>query len=946
MKEWLTAGTAIGRYRISSRLSADGVGEVYLANEVSSGLEVALKLLPAALTSDHQARQRFIQIFSSIAQLRHPNFCRVYEGGIAEDGRPFIAMEYAKGRSLDLMRFGPRQPVARIVSLVIQIAEALDELHARGWFHLAIKPSNLMTTAAGQAKILDFGIGLAFPPSFSSDVDGALRATPGSARYLSPEQIAGEKPDQRSDVFSLGVTLHELIAGSPPFAGSTIDQVVASVTLAPPPPLTELRADAPAELNRVAARAMAKDPAARYQTMGEMARDLREIGELRRQSKFFAPARKNKSAANADEQGDGGEKVPPESFIDELKRFINRLFEDSEKKGIAKAEKIELIRERSFLEDLIYFVKTYRYKLVAALLTIIGVFIAVFAVAQFSGGEPEPAAEERLAPRVARITENGRVTDAAIAPDGATLVYASQEGAEQTLWLKDLKSGKETRLASVSGREYRGLSFSPDGRSALYVKAALDDDAGEACELAVSSGAEKVLFAGCGAFAASPDGKRFAVIGANGDGSGTVLSINAANNAARTLATRRNPGRFYAVNPAWSPDGSLIACAVKDESSDLFVEIVTIAVADGAEQTVATGRWSEVNRMSWLADGNDLVVAASDPVSNLSRLWRVAYPSGDVSPVAPITKDSFGYGGVSLTRGDPRLVSVQRRVVSNVWVASNVEGDQLSQVTADGFDGINGLEWTPNGRIVYSSRAGGSETIWMSNRADKLKIGEQRPLPIAPYGSDGRQSHPSISPSGREIVFVAENSTGAYLWRGEIARRNLKTLGDDRIALFPQFSPDGRWIAYSALRDGRAMIARIAAGGGKLETLIGNRAWRPVVSPDGTRLACNYFDDEKARWKIAIFALPGSNPISTFDAPGAMNRVLRWTPDGTGVAYVAGSGGAPGIRIQPLAGGQSAQALNSRNDHIFNFAWSRDGKRVAFARGAALSDVVLMQNFR
>ncbi len=276
MKEWLPAGTKIAHFRVSSRLGASGIGEVYLAQDISSGHSVALKLLPDVLISDHRVRQRFTQIYSLVAQLRHPNFCTVYESGITDSGRPFVVMEYFYGHSFDLFGFGIQLPIQQIVFLVVQIAEALDSVHTRGWFHLAIKPANLMIVSK-QAKILDFGFGAAFPLSLSEVVPEPMRVTLSDARYLSPEQIIGERPDQRADVFSLAAVLYELLAGRPPFEGSTVDEVIAAVTLAEPEMVTEYRDDAPPELNPILTKALAKNINARYQTMGEFALDLRNL---------------------------------------------------------------------------------------------------------------------------------------------------------------------------------------------------------------------------------------------------------------------------------------------------------------------------------------------------------------------------------------------------------------------------------------------------------------------------------------------------------------------------------------------------------------------------------------------------------------------------------------------------------------------------------------------
>jgi serine/threonine-protein kinase len=327
MKEWLPAGTKIAHFRVSSRLGASGVGEVYLAQDVSSGHSLALKILPEALVANQRARQRFTQIYSLVAQVRHPNFCAVYESGITDSGRPFVAMEYFYGHSFDLLGFGSQLPISQIVSLVVQIAEALDSVHSRGWFHLAIKPANLMLVSK-QAKILDFGFGAAFPLSLSDGVPELMKVTLNDARYLSPEQIMGERPDHRSDIFSLGAVFYELLAGRPPFTGSTVEEVIAAVTLAEPEPVTEFRDETPPELELILAKMLAKDVNARYQSMGELALDLRNLAATRQGWPALPPSTIANSIQPSGRNGDRAGKLTQGrregSLINDLKQLFTR----------------------------------------------------------------------------------------------------------------------------------------------------------------------------------------------------------------------------------------------------------------------------------------------------------------------------------------------------------------------------------------------------------------------------------------------------------------------------------------------------------------------------------------------------------------------------------------------------------------------------------------------
>ncbi|MCI0661562.1 MAG: serine/threonine protein kinase [Acidobacteria bacterium] len=271
----LPSGTSVGPYLIQSRINANGRAEVYLAIDRSSRNPVALKLWPASLIKDQNHREWFIEVFRAINQQRHPGICEIYQCGFTEDQHPFVAMEYLRGQSLDTPTIDDELSIAEIVSLIIPIADALEAVHKVGWLHLSIKPSNLMLTLSRQVKILDFGQGLAFPLSLAADLP------PEAVRYLSPEQVLGKHPDQRADIFSLGAVFYELITGHPPFVGTTVDEAIASVELADPIPPMEFRDDLPTKVSRISEKAMAREVKNRYQTAGEFARDLRELGRTR-----------------------------------------------------------------------------------------------------------------------------------------------------------------------------------------------------------------------------------------------------------------------------------------------------------------------------------------------------------------------------------------------------------------------------------------------------------------------------------------------------------------------------------------------------------------------------------------------------------------------------------------------------------------------------------------
>jgi serine/threonine protein kinase len=259
-------GKTIFHYRIIEKLGEGGMGVVYRAEDTSLRRTVALKFLPPHLTGDPQARERFIHEAQAAAALNHPGICTVHEIGEA-DGGVYIAMECIEGQSLrEELRSGSLDP-DRILSLAIQVAEALQEAHDRGIVHRDIKPSNIMVTPSGRVKITDFGL---------AKVSGSTAVTQpgtvfGTVAYMSPEQAGGKPVDHRTDLWSLGVAIYEMIEGRRPFDGDNPQVVIHAILHSTPPPLTS----APPQLELVVSKALARDAEDRYQRATELIEDLK-----------------------------------------------------------------------------------------------------------------------------------------------------------------------------------------------------------------------------------------------------------------------------------------------------------------------------------------------------------------------------------------------------------------------------------------------------------------------------------------------------------------------------------------------------------------------------------------------------------------------------------------------------------------------------------------------
>jgi serine/threonine protein kinase len=276
-------GTRLGRYEIRSPLGAGGMAEVYLADDTELGRREALKILPPDTSADEQARKRLLREARAAAQLDHPHICAVYEIGEA-GGHRFIAMQYVEGETLNQRL--KRAPIGlnEVLAIASDVADALSAAHAHGIIHRDIKPSNVIVTPRGQAIVLDFGLAkpaeAQAPPSGETDTESVLSSPGlviGTLPYMSPEQVRGDALDARSDLFSLGVLIYEMVSGQRPFSDTSTAAIASAILTRDPYPLVRFSPHVPAELERIAGKALRKDVDERYQTAKDLLIDRRTL---------------------------------------------------------------------------------------------------------------------------------------------------------------------------------------------------------------------------------------------------------------------------------------------------------------------------------------------------------------------------------------------------------------------------------------------------------------------------------------------------------------------------------------------------------------------------------------------------------------------------------------------------------------------------------------------
>jgi Tol biopolymer transport system component len=866
--------------------------------------------------------RRFVTEAKSASSLNHPNIVTIYEigreqvqharGGDAGGERAtgaagagpgagtelvhYISMELVAGQTLDQLIHQERADLRTLLGHLAQAAEGVAKAHAAGIVHRDLKPGNIMISKDGFAKVLDFGLAKLTERGAITDAERTSAPTEaaatgagvvmGTVGYMSPEQVQAKTVDHRSDIFSLGCILYEAATRRRPFVADSDVEVMHQILKEKPAPIESLNPDVPGEVRRLIRRCLAKSPDQRFQSMKDLAIDLRELVEDWESLSPSAPSGSTAGSGPAVTAGARGR---------------------------------------------------WSWAAIAAAV-VVGVGGVAFGLWGLlgRGGPAGDAAASLQDLRMSVLMSRDDLVVTTLSADGRYLAYVTARERKWSLGVRQVRTGSDVVILPDSESQIRGISFSPDGDYLFYLNRDPDSPNYNALYQVASLGGppRKIFFDVDSAPTFSPDGKRICFRrGLLDKGADSLVIAELEGGAERELLRIKTPDSFDAP-PAWSPDGASLAVAIQKFAGGVKTRIHSVDVETGTSVPVGARAWLIVDSVRWMPDGRALLASALDFTGlGAFQIYRVPFPGG---AAVRLTSDLDGYTDVSIAADGSSVAAMRRSDVDNLWVArvgAKVDPQPITFATGSAAAIVEVVP-LPGGAAAFTAPKDSKVYLWRidAGGSNRRQLTSQGVFVI----------NAAYAP-GAGLVFSqvdAGESPVAHVWRIDPDGGGLRQLTEGNGEELIHLSPSGKALAFERWDDPQSLWVLKLDGTPARKVVDGQDVDVSLVSPDGSRVLYATLEEISGRFFPRRHVIPvnGEGPeVSFLLPPGAID--LAWTPDGRALTYVD-RGEAWNLMRRALPDGRPERLTNFTDGQIVGHRWSPDGSRMVLHRRVGQRDSV------